>query len=210
MLTGAFVIAQQRPLRTGVKKIDREVSCSSYEGVVDKIDADEVILVEKLKDNLTRTRRFVPVDLLREGKYIFNQYDGANAYLWKDVKKGDTVRLEVLMDEGDGLTYCLQISIRRRLGEKLPESQNPKKDRWYNANRVLNEIENGNDVSDEELLKTWPPEHDRESGLDHPGGLTKTGWMAKYSDMLDANRKRIAEEKAKKEKDLKAKPADKK
>jgi hypothetical protein len=68
----------------------------------------------------------------------------------------------------------------------------------------LNEIENGNDVGDEELLKTWPPEFDRRTGETTPGGL----YTGKYKDMLDVNRKRIAEEKAKKE--LKAKPADKK
>ena len=97
------------------------------------------------------------------------------------MKKGDTVELQVLKDEGDGLTYCLQISIRRRPGGKLPESQYPEKDRWYDAHRVLNEIENGNDVSDEELLKTWPPEFDRKKGEYTPGG----------SVMEDSNRTAI-------------------
>jgi hypothetical protein len=102
------------------------------------------------------------------------------------------------------LTYCTQISIRRRPGEKLPESQTPKKDRWYNAHRLLNEIENGNDVSDAEMLKVWPPKLDKKTGVTTPGGL----YTGKYKEMLDANRKRIAE---KKDKELKAKPvADKK
>ena len=198
----------QMPPVLNVRKIEEAVACFSRTGVVDKIDDDAVTITEKVRNNITKSYTFVPIDLLRDGGYIHQRSNGADAYLWKDIKKGDTVTLAALKDDGDGKTYCLQISIRRRPGGKLPASQNPKEDVWYDANRVLNEIENGNDVSDEELLKTWPPEYDPETKLDHPGGLPKTGRLAKYNDLLEANRKRIAEEK--KEKELKAKPAEKK
>jgi hypothetical protein len=202
LLAGGVASAQQRPRTTRVKDIVESVSSRSYEGVVEKIDADELVLVEKRDKNVTVTHKFAPIDVLRAGGVIHNSRSGC-AYRWEDVKTGDTVRLESLKDDGDGQTYCLQISIRRRPGSKLPESQNSKDDRGYDAHRVLNDIENGEDVSEEELLKVWPPEVDRKTGETTPGGL----YTGKYKDMLDANRKRIAEEKAKKEKELKAKPA---
>lgn len=196
----------QRPQATEVRKISEPVASRSFKGVVEKIDADELTLVEKRDRGETMTHRFVPIDLLRNGQCIPDYFDGANCYLWADVKVGDTVRLETLRDGGDGKTYCLQISIRRRPGGKLPESQNPEKDHWYNTHRLLNEIENGNDVSDEEMLKVWPPKVDPETKKQTPGGL----YTGPYREKLDANRKRIAEEKEKKEKELKAKSLDKK
>ena len=199
---------QQRPLVTGVSKIDRPVSCNFYEGVVDKIDADEIVVVQPLDRDVSMVRRLTPIDLLRDGKYIREKYDSANSYLWADVKKGDTVQVRALRDDGDGKMYCLQISICRRPGGKLPESQEPKKDSFYNARRVLNEIENGNDVSDEELLKTWPTRGEPGTDEYKPGGLAAR--FAPYREKLEANRKRIAEEKEKKEKELKAKPVEKK
>jgi hypothetical protein len=202
VLTCTYSTAQPPPLRTDVRKIREPVSSRSFEGVVEKIDADEITLVEKRDRGGTMTHRFVPIDLLRNGKCITDYFDGANSYLWADVKAGDTVRLETLRDEGDGKTYCLQISIRRRPGGKLPASQNPEKDRWYDTHRVMNEIENGNDVSDEELLKVCPPQIDPVTKKQlTPGGL----YTGPYREKLDANRKRIAEEK---EKALKAKPTD--
>ena len=197
VLSSAAAIAQG-PKVLNVRRINEPVACSSHKGVVNKIDADEITVTVNVRDNITKTYTFVPIDLLRDGAYIQDDVVGMYAYRWTDVKEGDRVEVEVLKDDGDGKWYCLRISIRRRPGGKLPESQNPKKDRWYDAHRVLNEIENGNDVSDEELLKTWPPETDRRTGESHPGGLSKTGWTAKYRDLLEANRKRIAEEKKEK------------
>ncbi len=196
----------QMPPVLNVRKIEEPVACTSYTGVVDKIDDDEVSVVVQVRNGITKTHTLVPIDRLREGGYIHEHYNGENAYLWKDIKKGDTVRLAALRDDGDGKMYCLQVSIRRRPGCKLPPSQNPKEDSNYNANRLLNDIENGEDVSDEELLKEWPPHFNTDKKVHRPGGL----YAGKYKEMLDANRKRIAEEKEKKEKELKAKSIDKK
>lgn len=193
--------AHGRP-RTGVKNLIEDVACNSCKGVVEEIDADVMTVVEKKDNNVTVTRKFVPVDLLREGK-VLRHMSGMYAYRWSDVKKGDTVELQVLKDDGDGLTYCLAVSIRRRPGAKLPEGQNPKEDQGYDANRVYNAIENGEDVSEEELLKVWPVWVNKETGeVIHTGGLRG----GEYREQLLANRKRIADEKAKT--DLKAPAAE--
>jgi hypothetical protein len=210
VLADAATVAQGQPQKPRVKNITEGVSCNDIHwAVVEMIDADGMTVVQKLKDNKTLTHKLVPVDHLKGGKVLDNM-TANDSYLWSDVKKGDTLSLQVLKDDADGLTYCLAISIRRRPGGKLPESQKPEKDERYAADKVLNDITNGEDVSDEELLKTWPEWVHPETRAVTPGGLWKTGWMAPYHDKLEANRKRIAEEKAKKEKELKAKPTEKK
>jgi hypothetical protein len=115
------------------------------------------------------------------------------------------VRLTVLKDDGDRQTYCLAVCITGRRGAELPKSQDPERDQWYGRRRIYNEIANGNDVSDEEIDKEFPSRFDTETGVTTPGGLGD-GMQQK----LEANRKRIAEEKAKKGTELKAKPAEKK
>lgn len=193
----------KRPSQSkNVKALTRSVASNSYKGVVDSIDQDVLILTEKLDGGRVQLHRLVPIDLLRDGLAIDDSF-GMYTYRWADVKVGDTVTLEVLKDDGDGLTYCLQICITRRPGENLPESQRPKDDSRYKWDRIFNALENGEDVSDEELNKAWPAIHSKRTGEFYPAGMpTKTGFE-KYHDLLAANRKRIAEEKG-----LKAKSAD--
>ena len=79
------------------------------------------------------------------------------------------------------------------------------KDLTFPARRIVNDIENGVDVSDEEIMKVYPPRKevwDTRGNLIQsaaPGGLNPD-WQAK----LDAIRAK------KKEKDLKATPPEKK
>ncbi len=195
----------KRPSKpTDVKVLTRSVACDSYDGVVDSIDADGLILTEKLDGGRVQLHRFVPIDLLREGLAIDDSF-GMYTYRWADVKVGDTVTLKVLKDDRDGLTYCLRICITRRPGENLPESQRPKDDSRYKWDRIFNALENGEDVSDEELNKAWPAIHSKRTGEFYPAGMPTRPEFNKYHDLLAANRKRIVEEK---EKGVKTKPAD--
>jgi hypothetical protein len=109
-----------------------------------------------------------------------------------------------LEDKADGVTYCLQLSITRRPGAKLPESQNPERDENYKYNRIYNDLENGVDVSDEDIAKAFPPKEGKRNpdGTYHrpprPGGLPRD-----YQVKLDVIR-------AKKKNEPKAKPIEKK
>ncbi|MEO2089139.1 MAG: hypothetical protein ABGY75_06535, partial [Gemmataceae bacterium] len=183
-----------------VKKLDREVGSNVVSGVVEDIDADALTLLGKHGDDKVRPFRYVPTDLLRDGKVVPGVF-GCYAYRWQDVKKGDTVTLRVLKDDGDQQTYCLMICINRRPGGPLPESQNPKEDHRYAGARIFNAIENGEDVSEQDIFEAFPPIAKKNSY--EPGGLV--GGHYHWRQKLDANRKRIAEEK---EKGLKAKSAD--
>lgn len=195
----------QRQPQTRVKEVDGNIAGTrGLDTVIEEMDADTMTVVEKLKQNKTVTHKLVPVDRLKAGKVLRNFF-GEKAYLWSDAKKGDTVRLTVLKDDGDGQTYCLAIAIIGRPGAELPKSQDPKRDGQYGMRRIRNEIVNGNDVSDEEILKEFP--RDPDSKYEGPA---IGGFCGVLLDKLEANRKRIAEEKAKKEKELKAKPAEKK
>lgn len=196
-----------RPKVTGVKAIKESVSDDTCHGVVEAVEAGVMTMVEQLDGNRTVTHRLLPIDVLRDGKVIHNAY-GMFAYRWEDVKKGDRVTLRILTDEGEGQTYCLQICIRQRPGAKLPESQKPKDDTDYPVRNLYNDIENGEDVSDELIAKLLPPRRNPRTGDIYPGGLPTTGYYAKYHHTLQATRKRIADEKAKT--DLKAPPAEKK
>jgi hypothetical protein len=198
--------AHGQPPRTGVKEVGESIAGTKIlSAVVEAIDADGMTAVETLKDNKTVTHQFVPVDRLKAGKVLRNMI-GDRAYRWEDVKKGDVVRLDVMKDDGDGQTYCLAITIFRRPGAELPKSQDPKKDWQYGRRRIYSEIDNGNDVSDEEILKAFPFDPDFKVE-----GPAIGGFGGQMLEKLEANRKRIADEKAKKEKDrLKAKPTEKK
>lgn len=107
-----------------VKTTTVGVSPSHYqEGVVAKIDADGLTLVELREfGEEPREHRFLPIDQLREGgmlETVTKRY----AYRWEDVKVGDTVELRVAKDHIDKQMYCLEIKITRRPKGKLPESQ---------------------------------------------------------------------------------------
>jgi hypothetical protein len=176
---------------------------TSYTGVVEAIDKEKMIL------RCAATVELSPVDLLAQGKLV-KSADDSMTYRWQDVKKGDTVRVETMFDEGEQKRYALEIGIERRPGAKLPRPPEWKDGRAFTRSSLLNDIVNGEDVSDEAIAKAFPPkatQHPitKEIFSYDPGGLDE-----KYQKLLYANRKRIAEEKAKKEKELKAKPTEKK
>lgn len=184
----------QLPKAKPVKELTEDVAGTvRREGVVDKIDADGLTLVEVTNTGEPKEYFIVPINLLRKGE-VLPEIWGMYAYRWEDVKRGDTVKLIVKKDETDGVLYCMQICIIRRPGVKLPESQNPKKDHRYAQDRIYNDIDNGEDVSDEEIKKAFPPEFilDRKTGekIQVQPGVTYT----KYMDKLKAIREKKAKE----------------
>ena len=210
LVHGGWSQPPARPVQGNVnlKALTESIPGKMCTGVVSDIDAEGVTVIEKLDDNKTKTHKFVPIDLMRQGDF-FDTVPGHMSYLWTDMKKGDTVLLDVMKDDGDGLTYCLSISIQRRPGAKLPKSQKPDRDSRYEIASIYNDLNNGEDVTDEQLEKLF------EVNLRvYRGGKTPpkelVDHLESYRAKLQANRKRIAEEKEKKEKELKAKPAEKK
>jgi hypothetical protein len=173
--------------------------------VVDTL-ADESLVLryrQAKSDTVDKTRELFAVDLLVNGKVDPNA-DGCFAYRWTDVKKGDTARLFMLFDDGEQKWYCYRICIERRPGGKLPESQKPKEDGRYVRESLLNEIDNGEDVSEEAIIKVFPPRFERPGGqLLNPGGLP-----LEYRTKLTAIRDK--KEADTKEKNPKAKPPEKK
>lgn len=172
-------------------------------GVVEKVDDDGLLLLELDGRGGVVEHPILPVDLLRGGK-VLKSATGPSAYRWQDVKRGDTIEVQAKQDDVDKEWYCTRIEIIRRPGEKLPESQDPKNDGNYPWRRLTNDLLNGVDVTDEEILKVCPPRPERK-GSDgtiipaKPGGLNAE-WQAK----LDAIRAK------KKDKDLKVPPPEKK
>lgn len=201
--TGQVVqAADKKPIP--VKEIDsRGPSGGTYEGIVGKIDADGVIVVEIKPSGETIEHHLVPVDKLRKGELLDGVW-GMCAYRWKDMKPGDTVQLRGLEDKADGVLYCLEICIRRRPKEKLPESQLPKDDHRYAADRIFNDVDNGMDVPDEELLKVFPPKPKKEDEFGRVTPAFPGGLWGEYKEKLDAIRAK------KKEKELKATPPEQK
>lgn len=190
---------------TRVKTTTRGVSGSkTLKGIVGSIDRDGVVLVEISDTLAVKEHVFKPIDLLRDGEMVYDVL-ARSAYRWGDVKAGDTVVLEVAEDHVDKEWYCLTIHIARRPKGRLPASQLEKEDQTFPARRIINDIENGVDVSDEEIMKVYPPRKEirdtsgNQLQASSPGGLNKE-WQAK----LDAIRAK------KKEKDLKAPPPEKK
>jgi hypothetical protein len=203
LLFAAGSFAQGVATKPTVKGVTESVSGTSRrEGVVAEINDDGLTLVEVREDDKFIERTIVPIDVLRSGDFL-PSVNGKFAYRWSDVKKGDTVELEVKKDRVDGIVYCLQICIHRRPMAVLPESQLPKDDRYFAARKVYNDIDNGLDVSEDELKIAFPPEFDidRKTGEKKP---VQPGVVYKeYMKKLDAIR-------AKKGKDLKATAPDKK
>lgn len=184
-----------------VKTTTTGISGQYREGVVTKIDADGLTLVELREfGQEPREHHFLPIDHLRAGKVLPDVFP-RSAYRWEDVKVGDTVELRVADDHIDKKMYCMEICIKRRPKGRLPESQvdDPK----FPGLRLMNDLENGVDVRDEEIAKVCPPRkevRDRRGNIVQaasPGGLNKE-WQAK----LDAIRA--------KKKELKATPPEKK
>jgi len=182
---------------------------SSEYGVVTKI-TDESMTVQS-PDSWDKTKsvttEVLPIDLLTQGKILEN-IPATWAYRWSDVKVGDTVSLETMFDSGEKKRYCIGVGITRRPGEKLPQSQKPMGDKVYAKHTLLNDIDNGLDVSDNDILAAYPtiltPKDPKQPN--GPKELFRAGGLPKeYQTKLDAIR-----EKAKKDKDLKATPPDKK
>ncbi|MCU0703886.1 MAG: hypothetical protein MUF18_07895 [Fimbriiglobus sp.] len=176
----------------------------SYLGVVDEIDDTKMKLRTSDKGKEEITVELFPIDLLAEGKMVRDPRAGY-AYRWQDVKKGDRVDVVTMQDDQEKKQYCMMIQIEYRPGAKLPLSQKPKEDTNYPMRSLFNDIDNGWNVSDGEIMAVFPPQPEEywPSGRlmkpARPGGLDKE-WQAK----LDAIRAK------KKEAELKAKPPEKK
>lgn len=173
------------------------------EGIVGSVDADRVLLVQLSEALEVKEHVFLPIDVLRAGQ-MMESLEPRFAYRWQDVKAGDTVILEVAKDHIDKQVYCMAIRIVRRPKGRLPASQLEEQDITFPGRRIANDIENGVDVSDEEIKKVFPPKPARYEGgriveAAAPGGLNAV-WQAK----LDAIRAK------KKEQALKAQPPEKK
>jgi hypothetical protein len=187
---------------------DKMSGTKRLKGVVEKIDKDALVLVVTLDGGQgAEEHRLVPIDVLRHGGTL-REVIGAFAYRWQDVKPGDSVALITMEDEKEKQLYCTEICIERRPGAKLPQSQNPKDDRRYAAARIFNDIDNGEDVSDEDWENAFPVKfmRDPKTGQRIPVPVDSTT-CAKYREKLDAIRAK------KKEQELKATPpktADKK
>ena len=133
----------------------------------------------------------------------------AHSYRWQDVKKGDGVSLWGQKDPADGTRCVLDIAIYGRPGGKLPQSQKPKEDksRWEKYS-LLNDIDNGEDVSEEDILKTFPAFWTTSNKM--PLLIKPAGLPEEYRKKLAENRAKIAEAKEKKQAELKATPPEKK
>ncbi len=206
-LAAAGVTAQASPpsKELVVKEITRPMAGTyPYAGIVGAIDADSMTLVVTSSRGEVKEYVFTPIDLLRKGKVLPKIYGGC-AYRWQDVKAGDRVEVEVMQDPKEKVTYCVQIMIERRPKDKLPKSQRPDDDWSFAARSTRNDIDNGLDVTDEEIKKVWPAQKEvrnSQGNLVRPasaGGLDK-----EYQAKLDAIRAK------KKEGDPKAPPPEKK
>jgi hypothetical protein len=170
----------------------------SYRGVVEEVKGDRVTVMCHDGDLKLKSRTFTATDLLAEGGFHEKALSASHTYLWADLKKGDSVSLETILDQEDKVTYCVEIKIERRPGGKLPQGQKPEEERWFLPRSLQNDIDNGEDVSDEDIAKAFPLRPSKELGVpDKPGGLDK-----EYQKKLDAIRA--------KKKDLKAAPPEKK
>ncbi len=185
----------------------------SYRAVIDKLGDESVtIKVTDYAKEKDKVQELIPIDRLRSGQLLDDLRPG-QTYRWIDIKVGDEVALWVAFDDEVKQTYCLAIGVLRRPGARLPQSQRPKEDaERYNISRLLNDLENGEDVEDDDIDDFFPPHivpvdlFRPEAGKKclKPGGLPE-----KYLKMLVAIREKKAKEA--KDKELKAPtPADKK
>ncbi|MEO2090101.1 MAG: hypothetical protein ABGY75_11465 [Gemmataceae bacterium] len=112
-----------------------------------------------------------------------------------------------MRDEEEKVEYCNAIMIRLRPKGKIPESQKPSKTGvpYHVSANVLNDIHNGLDVDEDEIVKAFPF---KRNPLDPNQAVKPDSLSDEYRQKLEANRERIAKEK--KDKELKAKSADKK
>jgi hypothetical protein len=182
----------------------------SYYGVVTEIDEDKLtIRCKELQTGKETETTLYAIDLLKAGE-VQDWADSAHSYRWQDVKKGDTVHLWDKKDPTDGTRYVFEIAVYGRPGGKLPQSQKAKEDksRWAKYS-LLNDIDNGEDVNEDDILKTFPAFWTTDSQdrrlLIKPAGLPE-----EYRNKLFDNRAKIAAAREKKEAEVKAKPPEKK
>jgi hypothetical protein len=158
----AVNVSAQAPVpaqpKVAVRALTETMSSVGYTGVVGLIDKDSMVVVETTDRGQVKEHTFVPIDLLRKGEYISEKYSGGwRAYRWQDVNAGDTVTVDAMWDRDEKVWYCMQICIQLRPKDKLPKSQEPKKDDQFEIRSLYNDIENGIDVSDEEIKRLLPP-----------------------------------------------------
>ncbi len=157
----------------------------------------------KPKDRVLR-----PIDVLSKGEVI--EYSGdADSYCWQDVKKGDTVSVDIVHDIDDKEEYCILIRIDARPKGKIPASQKPNKRGvpYHVSQNIKNDIQNGLDVDEDEIVKAFPFKRH----LILPNQAVKPDSLSdEYRQKLEANRERIAKEKELKAKSTDPKKADKK
>lgn len=183
-----------------------------YRGVVELIDKEKMVFVGKAEwgppDPEVYRFTLYPIDVLASGK-ILPDLVVRQTYRWEDVKVGDTLDIHVAEDKEELRRYVCTICISRRPGDKLPPSQNMKNAAWFEQDNIYNDIDNGLDVTEEDITKTFPPKWYFETGekpkLIRPGGLSEE-WRKK----LAVNRAKIASEKERKDKESKATPPEKK
>ncbi len=181
----------------------RSVTGEQYvEGVVDKIGADGITVVQVLKTGEVREHTLVPTDMLRGGE-VSESCGARFSYLWADVKRGDTVEVVRNTDHIDKLDYCVKICILRRPKGKLPVWQDKRDRDEFARFQMFNDLDNGEDVSDADIKKLFPAIPEQVKYPDKVIPAIAGGLPADYQKRLDAIR-------AKKEKDLKAPPPEKK
>lgn len=177
-------------------------------GVIESIDQDKMVFVGQATSGPPQREAYrytlYSIDVLAAGK-VLPDVRAHHAYRWEDVKVGDTVDVLVKEDKEELRRYVCTIHISRRPGAKLPPSQDMKKYEGFDRENIFNDIDNGLDVTEEDITKAFPAKWYFEKGeqprLLRPGGLTEE-WRKK----LAVNRAKIADEKIAKEKGLKAAP----
>ena len=191
------------PIRNvGVKKWTEMGSCGAitYYGVVEKVEGRSVTLMCHSGDDKPKSRAFEAINVLADGGMVKNA-DGGWAYLWSDMQKGDTVRVEVARDTEEDKQYVMWILIEGRVGGRVPASQRPKGDESRVAQcNILNDINNGLDVDDLEIAKWFPKREVLFLPPAPPPPPIPGGLNAEYQKKLDAIRAK------KKEQELKATP----
>jgi hypothetical protein len=183
-----------------------------YHGVVESIDKEKMVIVGKATPALPQTEVFrytlYPIDVLAAGK-VLPDVVAFDAYRWDDVKVGDTVNVQLKEDTEELRRYVCTIQIFRRQGGKLPPSQDMKDPRWFEQANIYNDIDNGLDATDEDIIKAFPAKWHTEPG-ELPKLLVPGGLPEEYRKKLIAVRGKIAIEKEKNDGGLKATPPDKK
>jgi hypothetical protein len=176
-------------------------------GIVDKIDAEGMTLVEVLPSGETSEYKLVPTDVLREGETP-DHVTGRFTHRWQDVKKGDELEVVYNTDHLDKLTYCVRVCILKRPKGKLPawqKGENPDDKVLFAQLSMFNDLTNGEDVSDDDIKRVFPATPDLKDRYGKVFARAYAGGLPQdYQAKLDAIREKKAKEA--KDKELKASP----